>query len=53
MAASSGDEKCSKLGKNSKKWVKVGQNPKKPVEIGFFSLTKISESRIVNGGRVL
>jgi len=31
----------------------MAQNPKIPVEMGFFSLTNISESRIVNGGRVL
>jgi hypothetical protein len=31
----------------------MAQSPKIPVEMGFLSLTKISESRIVNGGRVL
>jgi hypothetical protein len=31
----------------------MAQTLKKPEEMGFFPLTKISESRIVNGGRVL
>jgi hypothetical protein len=42
-------EKLLEWGQKQGKPAKIG---KKPVEIGVFPLTKVSESRKVNGGRV-
>jgi hypothetical protein len=39
--------------KSEQKPEKPAKISKKPVEIGVFPLTKVSESRKVNGGRVI